>query len=163
MMLLGSERISWVDPSRYHITLRFIGKTRIGSIDQIGQALGERIVLPHKTEISINQLGSFGPRDRPRVIWIGFRRNGFFQELREGVDQALEENGIRLEETPFRAHLTLGRIRSLKDRERFHSIIDSMKAEFCGSVLFEKLVFYRSELREEGPRYTPLFQWEFRD
>ena len=78
-----------------------------------------------------------------------------------GVDGALQECGIPLSEYPFRAHLTLGRVRSLKDLIGFYDVLAEKKDKFNELVLIDRLVFYRSELGNGGPVYTPLYQKEF--
>ena len=77
------------------------------------------------------------------------------------VDRALESCGIPLPDHPFRPHLTLGRVRALKDLGLFHSTIGKMKDRFSGSVLLEKLILYRSELGSGKRVYTPLEQFDF--
>ena len=162
MESLSGERISWVDPERYHITLRFLGDTKITAIDEIGKALYEKVNIPEKLHVPFAQTGSFGPRKRPRVIWIGFGNTAMFASLKFDVDSALKECGIAPVDQPFRAHLTLGRVRSLKDLKGYYDAIEAMKDRFNELVLFDKLVFYRSELGSGGPVYIPLYQMEFR-
>lgn len=163
METLAGERISWVDPERFHITLRFLGDTQISLVDDVGQALREGVEVPKKTQLKVTEPGSFGPRKRPRVIWVGFEHSKLFESLKSDVDQSLENCGIPLDDQPFRAHLTLGRVRIIKDLDGFYKAVEAMTGRFFYQVLFDKLVFYRSELGEGSPVYTPLYQMEFRD
>jgi len=163
MATLSDERISWVIPERYHITLRFIGDTRVKDIPGIGHSLMEQVNVPRKTTISLSTAESFGPRKKPRVIWVGFEQNTLFESLRENVDRGLEVVGIPREGKSFRAHLTLGRIRGLKDLASYYDVMDRMRDRFREQVVFERLVFYRSELGSGGPVYTPLYQLDFAD
>jgi 2'-5' RNA ligase len=94
---------------------------------------------------------------------VGIKKTGLFETLKTGVDLALSECGISPVEQPFRAHLTLGRVRSLKDIQRFYTTIESMRESFSHRVLLDRLVFYRSELGSGGPVYTPLEELVFRD
>jgi len=160
---LAGERISWVDPARFHITLRFLGDTQISLIDDVGQALREGVEVPKKTQLTVTEPGSFGPRKRPRVIWVGFEHSELFESLKSDVDQVLDHCGIPLDDQPFRAHLTLGRVRSIKDLNGFYTVVAAMKDRFFHEVLFDRLVFYRSVLGEGPPVYTPLYQMGFRD
>ncbi|MEN8230718.1 MAG: RNA 2',3'-cyclic phosphodiesterase [Bacteroidota bacterium] len=163
MESLSGERISWVDPDRYHITLRFIGKTDINAIDQIGKALGEKVNIPQRSHVSLTQTGSFGPRKKPRVIWIGLEHTTIFESLKDDVDRVLQSCGIPSVDGPFRAHLTLGRVRSLKDLNGYYETVSKMEDRFKEFILLDKLVFYRSELGNGGPVYIPLCQMEFQD
>lgn len=160
---LAGERISWVDPDRYHITLRFLGDTRISVVGDIKQALEKNIEIPKKTHVMLTRPGSFGSRKNPRVIWIGFEHSTMFESLKNDVDRAMASCGIAYADQPFRSHLTLGRVRSIKDLNGFYYALDYMKNRFCYQVFFERLIFYRSELGKGSPVYTPLHKIEFRD
>lgn len=162
MAALSGERISWVDPGRYHVTLRFLGDTEKSIIHKIGNSLVAGITLPERTSLKLNGLGSFGPGKRPRVLWVGFEESGLFELMKSQVDQALESCGLLPEEQSFRAHLTLGRIRSLKNLQRYYRTVEEMGQEFRSSVVFEKLVFFRSILGPRGPEYQVLEELQFR-
>jgi len=153
---LSGERISWVDSERYHVTIRFLGETPLEEVRAVRNVLRSKLELPASIELSLHQAGSFGPRKKPRVVWVGFRDPSLFENLRAGVDEALDSIGIPPPDQPFRAHLTLGRIRSLKELNGYYNTIDSLKDQFAGKVLADRMVFYRSELGSAGPVYTPL-------
>lgn len=163
MRTLSGERISWVDPDRYHITLRFLGEIEISSVKVISKAIREGVEPPQKSTTHLTQPGSFGPRKKPRVIWIGFEPTTLFESLKGDVDRVLEACGIPFVDQPFRAHLTLGRVRSIRDLSGFYNAIAAMQDRFCEEVMLYKMIFYRSELGKGGPVYTPLYQMEFRD
>ncbi|MCK4881369.1 MAG: hypothetical protein KAS82_11930, partial [Bacteroidales bacterium] len=84
------ERISWVDPDRYHVTLRFIGDTKMSEVKEIGRALHAGVNIPERTRLEMTGLASFGPRKQPRVIWVGFEETDFFELLKCEVDRVLE-------------------------------------------------------------------------
>ena len=161
MQLLGGERISWVDPKRYHITLRFLGDTPLPEVGEIGRALHEGLDLPGKWNVPMSGAGSFGPRKYPRVIWVGFEDSTMFDYLKGEVDRVLQTCGIPPAEEPFRPHLTLGRIRDMKDLEGYYGSIGKMQDKFNQCVQFDSLVFYRSEMGKGEPVYTSLLELEF--
>ena len=163
MNRLGGERISWVAPHRYHVTLRFIGDTELPAVSAIKEALREQVEVPPRSHVKLGHPGIFGPRKKPRVIWIGFGDTRIFDTLKIAVDKVTENCGIQPVEQSFRAHLTLGRIRSLKDNHNLTMKIEAMKEAFSYEVLLESLVFYRSETGDGGPVYTPLEKLDFRD
>lgn len=160
---LNMERISWVDPERYHVTLRFIGETERRQVDIIGNILRERLSVPGITEYGISNPGLFGPEKKPRVVWVGFKENNIFSQLRKSVEQVLYECGLPKLEQPFRAHLTLGRIRSVRDLSHLYNTMEQFRDRFYGSVVLDRVVFYRSELLPDGPVYTPLEEVFFGD
>lgn len=156
MEALREERISWTNPGQYHVTLRFIGDTKLSEVSLIKDALQNEVSVPLRTYLETNGLASFGPRKRPRVIWVGFKDNNFIDSLKLEVDRVLEKCGITINDQPFRAHLTLGRIRSLDKLQNYYSTIDEMAPEFNSAVAFDRLVFFRSILSPRGPEYHSL-------
>ena len=161
MDVLADERISWVNPENYHVTLRFLGDTDVTAIQQIKEALQKEVALPSNLSLQLIGPGSFGPRKNPRVIWLGFDQDEPFHSLKTSTDRALEKCGWPLSDQPFRAHLTLGRVRSLKDPARYYEIIEQIKETFKGRAEVDRMVFYRSELGESGPTYTALEEMRF--
>lgn len=162
MSVLEEERISWVDPTRFHVTLRFLGDTHPSDVDKISRALQEGRFRPEAQEVPVNGAGSFGPRKKPRVIWVGFGRESWFRTLKEGVDGLLEKQGFPGQDQPFTAHLTLGRIRSLRNVSRYHEIMEGFTQKACDPVWFDRLVYYRSILGPGGPEYHKLEEIRFR-
>jgi len=161
MISLESERISWVKPENYHLTLRFLGDTPVSQTEQIREALGSGLILPGVISQCFAGPGVFGPRKKPRVIWVGFRETEVFLDLKKQVDTILESCGIPPEEHGFTPHLTLGRIRSIMDRSAFHESMESFKGGFRTRVRSKRVIFYRSILGPEGPRYTSLGEYPF--
>lgn len=163
MEMLEGERINWVDPSRYHITLRFIGDTGISMIPEISRSLKQVVQVPVKQYLSLDTLGSFGHPKKPRVLWIGFEDARSLEGLREMTDLALERCGIPADEKPFSPHLTLGRIKNRVRQPAFQAAVESMKKRFSEKILLDRMVFFRSETGREGPVYTPLSRLDFKD
>ena len=158
---LSEDRISWTLPERYHVTLRFLGDTEVSSVERISTALKKDMPLPQPCRLELKGVASFGPRKKPRVIWAGFEEKGFFNALRQDLDRVLASCGFPREEQVFRAHLTLGRIRSLKNLDKFYGTVDEMHRDFTGAVLFDRLIFFRSILGPRGPEYHVLEELRF--
>ncbi|MDE0709326.1 MAG: RNA 2',3'-cyclic phosphodiesterase [bacterium] len=140
-----------VPPEKFHVTLRFVG-----SVDRVGQ---ERIMGALDTaDLGLSfpyRIGGLGAFPRPRkatVGWAGLEGDGGrLSVLASVVDEAVASAGFGLEERPFRAHLTLARIRPPRD---LRAVIARPPAGIPARAT--EVVFYRS--RTEGPRtaYHPL-------
>jgi 2'-5' RNA ligase len=159
---LNNERISWVPPDRYHLTLRFLGDTPLNRVEAIAGELIKRLHSP-LIHMQFTSLDSFGPRKRPRVIWIGFQESKLLRKLFQDTGRVLDSCGIPPPDQPFTPHLTLGRVRSLKEPERFYQVLDELKESELGGVEIDRLIYYRSILGNSGPVYTSLCQVEFDD
>ena len=160
---LSMERITWVDPRNYHVTIRFLGATSPGLVKKIRHSLREGLEQKGNALLSIGPTGSFGPLKSPRVIWVGFEDSSLFEELSGQVEAALKTCGIKPAEKPFRPHLTLGRVRGLIDIRQYNQESVSLRDRFSGKVGIDRLIFYRSDPGSGGPVYTPLEEVLFSD
>ena len=158
---LSGERISWVDPRNYHVTLSFLGDTDIETIRAVRECLERELKLPLLPDFQLKGPDSFGPRKKPRVIWMGFEQAEGINLFKQEVDRALEQIGLAETDQPFRAHLTLGRVRSLKKPDRYYEVLREMKTTFTDSVKLDREGYYKSVPGESGPIYTALAEWSF--
>lgn len=111
---LGVSRadIKWVDYQNYHLTLKFLGEVNEAALPEIKQNLMRAADSCPSFNLSVDDLGFFPSRMRPRVIWLGLRGEIEKAEfLGERVDAYLASLGFE-EEKEHRFHLTLGRVRS---------------------------------------------------
>lgn len=159
---LAGERISWVEPDRFHITLRFLGDTPAGLVKEIARELRKGI-RSDTFPLFMSEPGSFGPAKHPRVLYIGWKPSERLESVHQLTEQVLAGCGVEPDAQPFRAHLTLGRIRGLKDPVRFHRVIERFRGEDPGEILVDQLVYFRSDLLPGGPVYTPITRVKFMD
>ena len=95
--------LSFVDPDKLHITIRFLGNTS----DQAAYHLTELLstVRYPAFTLALNDLGTFPGNDKPpHVLWAGIRGEQDLKGLRKQVDEAL---GYKADS--YRPHLTLCR------------------------------------------------------
>ncbi len=59
MEKLAPERISWVDPERYHVTIRFIGDTSPEELEKIRRSMREGIKSSGKDNFTIGPFWKF--------------------------------------------------------------------------------------------------------
>lgn len=156
MDALSTERISWTKPEQFHITIRFLGDTSPGLIEEIKKTLHKEMPVPGRIGLELAGLSSFGPKKRPRVIWVGFENGSDLDLLKTKLDAVLQLCGYPAGERIFQPHLTLGRIRSMSRPDRYHQLILKMGPSFRASVTMDKLVFYRSITGPGGPEYQVL-------
>jgi 2'-5' RNA ligase len=125
-----------VRPQNWHLTLRFVGDT-----DELTY---ERL---------LGALGAFPAPAKATVLWVGFS-DGLvgFDRLARVVEEASERAGMPPEERPFRAHLTLSRIRPHQD---VRSVV--ARPPLAGvSWMVDEVDVFRSHLGPGGPRYERL-------
>ena len=153
-------RISWVKPGRMHLTLKFLGEIEENLAGPIGDGLEEICAARAPFSLEVRGLGCFPNPRRPRVIWAGLQgdieRAG---ELQRAIDRRLEQLGFAPENKPFSPHVTLGRVKGdVRVGELQRALEEYSNSEF-GIENFDQVMLMRSQLRPEGPVYTPLGQY----
>jgi 2'-5' RNA ligase len=141
-----------VHPSNWHLTLRFLGDTDEVTYDRLLHALGV-VDFGEPFRAAFGALGAFPRPAKATVLWVGFSDGlAGFTRLSGVVAEAVEAAGIPSEDRPFRAHLTLSRIRPHQD---VRPVIDRPPFDDVSWTVGEVDVF-RSHLGSGGPRYERL-------
>ena len=106
------RQVRWVDPSGIHLTLKFLGNIPSSRVGELLEAI-EKSCREHSSfSLSLSGLGVFPNRDRPRVLWAGVGGDlNALASLQDDVETAMTGAGFQRERRPFRAHLTIGRVR----------------------------------------------------
>lgn len=100
---------NWVTPEDLHITLAFLGAAPEERLSKAIETVGESVNGFAPFSISIHQLGIFGKKESPRVLWADMNSSSQLQQIRTKVFSACEQVGFKLETRPFRPHVTLAR------------------------------------------------------
>lgn len=107
--------VKWVTPMAMHLTLQFLGEVKDEQVPDILAALRHvHTTAAHATatQLHLSPAGAFPHIRRPQTIWMGVGGNvATVSHLHQAVATALEPLGFAAEERPFRAHVTLGRVR----------------------------------------------------
>jgi 2'-5' RNA ligase len=153
---LSQEKIKWVDPGIMHITITFLGDTDEKIIPSVSDAI-KQISLNHPPfELIFRDAGIFRNLRDPRVIWIGTETNPVMQSLKANLDNELSRFGFEKETREFRPHLTLGRIKWIKNISALEEAINLYKDQEVQKESINELIYYESILKPEGPLYMPI-------
>jgi 2'-5' RNA ligase len=153
---LKNESVKWVDLNQIHITLSFLGNTSEGSIKDVSEMLNTRLHNFGDVEFTISGIGVFKSLADPRVIWAGISESVRLTELSDLIKKGLNELGILTEEHSFNPHITLGRIRSVKNPGTLRKLIDEYDGVDFQKANISEVVFFESILQQTGPLYVPL-------
>ena len=150
--------VKWVAPENIHLTVKFLGDVEEEKINEIKNIL-TRISSGEKTfEISLFKLGAFPSIDRPRVLWAGIDKGcAEVEKIASLAKEGLENIGFPKEDHPFSAHLTLGRVRSGKNKDALREKILSLEARPVFSEV-NHIALFRSTLTPKGPIYSVLHE-----
>lgn len=149
--------VSWTKVSSIHITLKFLGDLEEGLVDKVEAVIKEASKGQPPFDISIKGSGSFPNLKNPRVIWLGIddRAKGL-TNLQRALEEGLKALGFEPEEREFRPHLTFGRVKGAKGKERLSSAVSGLKEIEIGSFTVDRVILYKSELKPTGAVYTKL-------
>lgn len=111
------EHISarWTSPQQYHLTLQFIGYVDTDHRSAIAEAL--RHIHAKRFTLEVSGIGAFPSPRQPRVIVAFVCPNDRLAHLQQAVVHALSGVGIEPEARPFKAHLTLARLKDTGARQ----------------------------------------------
>jgi 2'-5' RNA ligase len=153
---LGHERIKWVEGHNFHVTLKFFGETEEQKIPEIGMVLKNRATMTPSFAIRLSGLGIFGSSYAPKVIWVGIDPYMELSMLIKNLHGDLAAIGFESDRQNPVPHLTLGRIKFLKDKVIFNRITDKLKTISSPLIRAGEIILYESILRREGPEYLIL-------
>jgi 2'-5' RNA ligase len=157
---LHHERIKWVEPENMHLTLKFFGETDEKQIPSINQSLQTAVSQSKPFTLKIANTGIFGSRYDPKVIWFGIGKNPELDNLAKNIFIELKKCGWHPDRQNFVPHLTIGRIREIKDKPLFQKIIDKFHNIEIQEENVNEIILYESILRREGPLYVKVFSTE---
>lgn len=156
-----APNMKWVDPSRIHLTLNFIGEIAPEATVDISAALSSITARCSPFELTVRGMGVFESRGKVRVIWTGIHDEaGRLEALHNDVTSALDELGYPPESRPFSPHLTLARSRVPKPMPLLMKEIEDKSEIELGSVSVESIVLYESMLDRLGPTYQAISRHE---
>jgi len=151
--------VKWVKPENIHLTLKFLGETKISIIENINKAIQETANEFEKFSFELNELGAFPKIQFPRVIWINAQEpTGTIIKIVSELEDRLEKLGFAKEEREFTAHITIGRVRSSQGRIQ---LVDKLKEVKLSQPLIQEvnnLTLFKSTLMPSGPIYEILRQ-----
>ncbi|MCF8302394.1 MAG: RNA 2',3'-cyclic phosphodiesterase [Bacteroidales bacterium] len=150
---LKLDKIKWVDPENVHLTLKFFGETNEDLIPDIIEQLDDAAQLASPFSLHIHDVGIFGSSYKPRVIWFNIEEEEQLQALAKNIQDNLKTLGYEPDRQNFVPHLTIGRIKHLKDRHFFQKRIDEHKEKSIQHVDVNEFYLMESILRSQGPLY----------
>jgi RNA 2',3'-cyclic 3'-phosphodiesterase len=153
---LQHERIKWVEEHNIHITLKFFGETEEKIIPGINKALLNIASSSNAFSFSLKNLGIFGSSYDPKVVWVGIEPYQELVTLMKNMQQELIPLGFNPDRQNLVPHLTLGRIKGLKDKPLFQRTIERYRSISSESLPAESFILYESILKKEGPTYIAL-------
>jgi len=148
-----NANVKYVEVDNIHFTLKFFGNVDEDMIDKISIATENVLKEYEPMDIAIQGTGSFPNEDYIKVIWLGIEENPVIIDLAKKLDVEFKKLGFRKEKN-YSPHLTIGRMRSHKDKQQIKEKIATFKDIEIGKMSINEISLKKSELRPNGPIYS---------
>lgn len=154
------DGVSWVKPQNLHYTLRFLGELEERRVEAACRAAAGAVVGMAPFPAALGAPGAFPNFRRPRVLWVGMETGAEELELlARSLDEALRREGFGPPDKPFRAHLTVGRVREPGGGggPEVTGRLPGERAE--GRFTVDRLTVVHSTLNPRGSIYRPVGEY----
>ncbi len=153
---IGSDKLKWVEEFNLHVTLHFIGETTLAQVQAVTEMLRLKTIDTSDFTLSFAGIGFFGNKNQPKVLFVSAEKNRELEQIVGEIAKGLSKLGLPGNLKSFSPHLTLARIKSLQNPERFLSMIEKYHDLYLQSTLVKEIVYFESILQPAGPVYKPI-------
>jgi 2'-5' RNA ligase len=150
-------RIAFVVSENLHFTMKFLGDLEESQIPEI-QTAAEKIKFK-SFEMDLNGMGCLPNFSYINAIYVGVTKGlPELSAVAKQIDALSGQFNFRKEKRPFRAHLTIGRVKRIRDKNPLiDKIKEHEKTEF-GKIIVNSFKLKKSDRTPQGPIYTDLFE-----
>ena len=147
--------VRWVSDEALHVTVKFLGEVSSERLPEVRAWIAAAVRGTPLLQFTPGELGAFPAWTRARVLWAGYEAEAALELLVHRVERQMEQLGFPGEGRPFRAHVTLGRVR---DGARLPpDCLEKLEREpLAGGFSADRLILYESRLGPGGARHLEL-------
>lgn len=156
--------VKWVEKDNIHLTLKFLGEVSEEKCEEVKAALDSAAKETKPFEINLKDIGAFPKIEFPRVIWAGLDKGAAESTaVAKNIDEVLSRIGFQKETRSFAAHLTIGRVRSPKNKAALEEKVETANHETLPAIsqTISSVILFQSTLTPKGPIYTKLHEAKF--
>ena len=147
--------IKYVDLENLHLTLKFFGDIDTEGIDLLSSKISNVVNDFDSFKIKIKGCGAFPNTKRIKVIWLGLEDDEIVKKLHDELDKEFVKLGFD-KDKKFSSHLTIGRMKSAKGKNKVKSTIEEFEEVDIGEMSVDKIILKKSTLTPQGPIYEDL-------
>ena len=145
--------IRWTKPVNLPITLQFLAETHSEHLSTLISNVRSRIEgVVRSSAFRFGTPHLFPNPYRPRVIVLEVIPQDELTILSQLIGEGIKDTHYEIESRPFRAHLTLGRIKQPQGINL--SFLSGISAPEIEKITVDEVVLFRSEPQPEGSEYT---------
>jgi 2'-5' RNA ligase len=151
-----NERIRWVEPDDFHLTIRFVGNTTREQLYYLVDELATLEKTMGSFNLEIKGAGYFTSKDKPRVLFANVSESERLIQLVQKVESVVVAAGFHPELKEFKPHVTLARIKRLEQTSSFFETMKRVSNQTFQHVVVRDFVLFQSILKPEGPIYKTI-------
>jgi 2'-5' RNA ligase len=150
---LSIDGVKLVEKENLHLTMHFLGEIDESMKDKVIKAMDK--LNCRKFEMSCTGVGAFPSKNYIRVIWVGAEA----PELKQIYDQlGTEFARLGFKQEQFSPHITLARVKFLKDKEKLSEFLEENEGIEIGECKVEGVFLKKSTLTPKGPIYENVYE-----
>lgn len=154
---IGDElaEIRWVKKEQMHLTLKFLGEVQPDTVNKVKDEL--RKIRFEPFAVHLGSVGVFPNDDYIRVVWVGLEPEDKVIGLQRDIDEKLK--GLFRKEKDFKAHITIGRVKYVEDKEEFMNKLKGINVE-RKKFNVNNFKLMKSTLTRQGPVYEEVEEFK---
>ncbi len=159
----AGPELNWMDESRLHLTLKFLGEQPDAVVPPLRDAV-DMVAQRHRVfSMQIAGIGAFPNFRRARVVWVGIHREPRLELLHHDIEVACQDLGFEVEGRSFRPHLTLARVREGTPEATLRALSRAGKGvTYDGETTVNSVDLMQSHPGRVGARYECLHAAQLR-
>lgn len=152
-------KIRYVELNNMHLTLKFFGEIGTDGLELLENKIADVVSEFKPFNIKIKGCGAFPNYSHIKVIWIGIDEDSIIKELHDNLDGEFVKLGFGKDKN-FSTHLTIGRMKSAKNKVQVRSTIGEFSDIEIGEMTVNSITLKKSTLTPSGPIYEDLKVFE---
>ncbi len=152
----SGANIKFVELHNLHVTLRFLGDTEDILLPELIDIMKQSIETVDPFTLILQGIGVFPNTNYIKVLWIGLQQAEPLEEIASAIETYLPKLGFKTEKRSFSPHLTIGRVRSARNKENLLNLLKAHRQNEFGTQPVETIKLMKSDLTPKGPVYSTL-------
>ena len=148
-------KIKYVDLVNLHLTLKFFGDIDTDGLNLLEDAIQRTVNDFEPFDLKIKGCGAFPNNSHIKVIWVGIDDDSIIKDLHDKLDKEFSKLGFD-KDRKFSSHLTIGRMKSAKNKNKVKSVIEEYEDIEIGEMRVNSITLKKSTLTPSGPIYEDL-------
>lgn len=148
---INTHKVSWIKPSNFHLTLKFLGEIDGPLLNNIINQIEKYPFELQEFQLKFHTPGAFPTLKHPRIlIWNIEKESKSLLCLHQQIEKSLRILDIPEDKRSFQPHLTLGRIRKMAGK------LNIIEPRVTPAFLIKEFHLYQSILNSSGASYSKI-------